>query len=219
MYNHAQASTNLMDYTGSTIDELEQINALTLTQWLTVLWIHIRQGLAQLLGLFVTLLIGLVRVPTPPQFGYVEDYLKNTVLDPAHSETHTSYSEKILEKICAMRRPANGDLQHLPFNPSLKEESMSLTVIIQGGNTSKITVSSFQEHILRRIELQGKLVERVGLGASVKISTELQNQLSLVWATLRNDTFDTDAMVFEENEYQGHTEAPKAISLVKVRSS
>ncbi|KAH7334210.1 hypothetical protein B0J17DRAFT_100171 [Rhizoctonia solani] len=52
------------------------------------------------------------------------------------------------------------------------------------------TISTFQKHILRRIELQARLVERVRLGRSTIVSTEIQNKLSLIWATIRNDEFD-----------------------------
>ncbi|CAE6444641.1 unnamed protein product, partial [Rhizoctonia solani] len=74
--------------------------------------------------------------------------------------------------------------------PSLGQEASSIK-ILEGQELIPITVSAFQHHILRRIELQAKLVERVGLGRSVNISTEIRYRLSLVWAMISNDEFDT----------------------------
>ncbi|CUA75564.1 Putative phospholipid-transporting ATPase C24B11,12c [Schizosaccharomyces pombe 972h-] [Rhizoctonia solani] len=77
-----------------------------------------------------------------------------------------------------------------PSDLPLGEEPAVITVFLEGQGISNTTISAFQQHILRRIEIQAKLIERVGLASAIKVSSEIRLRLSLVWAAIRNDDFD-----------------------------
>ncbi|KDN39891.1 hypothetical protein RSAG8_08542, partial [Rhizoctonia solani AG-8 WAC10335] len=192
-----------MDYRGDTSDEFEQIEALTISQWLVVLLLHARQLIAQVIGLFIALSFGLLMSNHPT---YVDAELEHIVSDLKHSNgTESKDLAEFLEKLRTLRESRNLAWKELPWvhvqsqvreslpsSPSLGQEFTLIDVTLEGRELSRVTISTFQSHILRRIELQANLVERVRLGHSAKISTKIQDRLSVVWATIRNDEFDID---------------------------
>ena len=50
-----------------------------------------------------------------------------------------------------------------------------------------MTVSSFQQHLLHRIERHAQFVKRLKLGLGTGIYEELKDKLSQVWELIRND--------------------------------
>ncbi|CAE6403053.1 unnamed protein product [Rhizoctonia solani] len=82
--------------------------------------------------------------------------------------------------------------EHMDSQTSVLErlEELKPTIRVQFGEAkveSSISISNFQKHILRRIEIQAKEVESVWLGSSTKIQVELQETLSQVWRMIRED--------------------------------
>lgn len=58
--------------------------------------------------------------------------------------------------------------------------------------SEKMSVSAFQEYLLRRINLQAELVQAARLGSAQLIREELEAKLSEVWAMLRLDASDEE---------------------------
>ncbi|KAG8728935.1 hypothetical protein FRC11_009907 [Ceratobasidium sp. 423] len=209
---HAQASVNqsdptgLMDCRGTMSDEFERVKALTATQWLMILWLHAKQTAVQIFGLFIALSTALVWVRAFGQRTYVDIELARTVSDLEHPDrTETERLVGLLKKLHALcsinsrnaiwteypwARVLSKIKKRLPSDLLLEKEPVLISVSVEGGDISDITIAAFQQHILHRVELQAKLVERVWLGSAVKVSAEIQHKLSLVWAMFRNDPFD-----------------------------
>ncbi|KAG8760780.1 hypothetical protein FRC11_014948 [Ceratobasidium sp. 423] len=207
-FTRSQVSANRMDYKGTApvSEELEQVKALTAAQWLVVVWSHTKQVAIQIFGLLVTLSIVLWS-PVADHYTYVDVKLAQivsglSIVDKTLDKTERRQLASFLEELEVLRKSHNTRWRKSPWDHvlhtikgrrlgALGEESTSITVFLERQGISKITISAFQQHLLQRIEIQAKLVERVRLGTAANISSELQRRLSLVWATIRNDEFDT----------------------------
>ncbi|EUC63297.1 hypothetical protein RSOL_489320 [Rhizoctonia solani AG-3 Rhs1AP] len=81
--------------------------------------------------------------------------------------------------------------QHVSANMSqgfsLEIPELGLQVYSEGKQRSE-TISGFQDHILDRIKVHAKVVERFGLGSAASIQIELEDTLSFVWETIREDS-------------------------------
>ncbi|CAE7096126.1 unnamed protein product [Rhizoctonia solani] len=197
-------NTNKMDYKGVNSEEYEQVGALTNAQWSMVLWLHAMQVVAQVFELFVILSIGLW-IPLSHHVIYVDTKLGRLVSSLERSNRAENVLTTFLNELHALRKTPNlvwkelpwapmqrAAQKHLPLGSRLIQETKPIKAILEGQKLSPFTVSAFQKHILRRIEIQAELVESVGLGRSANIYTEIQHNLSLVWATIRQD--DTDPL-------------------------
>ncbi|CAE6486712.1 unnamed protein product, partial [Rhizoctonia solani] len=204
--------TNQMECRGT---ELEEVKALTIAQWLTILWLHAKHIVSQFFGLFITLSVALVWVPASSQRIYIDTELTRIMSDLDTGFGHLDMTKmrqlaERLEKLYMLcdtnKRIALWKVLPWAQVTSVIEKPLSLTITpLPALEKESVLVAEFQErHILQRIELQAELVERVWLGSAVKVSAEIKQRLSLVWETFRNDPLDTVEILLTIEEVLSH---------------
>ncbi|CEL58616.1 hypothetical protein RSOLAG1IB_12160 [Rhizoctonia solani AG-1 IB] len=195
-----------MDYKGTKSDELEQIKSLTISQWIFVIWSHITQIATQVVFFLIAMSMALASVPAPPRqkpLTFIDSELTHIVEDFEHSDkVRTEKLAEFLQKLHELCKTCNSAWKDMPYAHVLHmakerlislpssppgQEPETLVVALEGQEATQLTTSDFQNYIIRRIELQGVLVERVKLGFATAISNELRDMMSLVWTTIRYD--------------------------------
>lgn len=77
--------------------------------------------------------------------------------------------------------------KQLPPIAIIKQEAATIKVGFKGRPPKYTSVSSFQAHILARIEYQAQLVEKVLLGDAKTIKAELRKRLAQTWSLIRDE--------------------------------
>ncbi|KAG8725560.1 hypothetical protein FRC11_001807 [Ceratobasidium sp. 423] len=129
---------------------------------------------------------------TPSDLGHFIERMKTLSADQA-----AIWGKQPWEDICHFIE------QHTPSNILEQLHKPKLKVKSEAEPEVAMTISSFQERVLKRIMSHGHKVEKVRLGSAAKIQIELRETLPQVWKNIREDyrTSKLHALIIGINDY------------------